>query len=482
MLNSAYVSYEESPFFQGLAERTGIDAEWQFPTPGSNATQAYTLMLTEEKLPHIIFTNQATAATSGYYELLQDGIIWDLTEYLPTYAPDLWELVNQPEYASVLAMMKAEDGRICIIPSFVEEDFNVTYMGPAVRKDWLDECGLQVPVTLEDWEKMLTTFKEKYGATYAAAKSYFSASYGLQSGTGAFSSLRGRWYLDAETDEVKFANVQPEWKEYLTFLNRWYEAGLIDPDSVSMDAEALRTKALNNEVGATFVPMSQLTNLVNDAEKEGTGAEWIGVSYPRTAPGAEVTYVQSRASYAGGTGAAITKACSEEQLILALQYVNYGFTEEGMKYWNYGVEGETYTVNGDGTISWTDLINNDEQGAGTALSKYTGVSASGITVQLANFVKAKNNQVSVDAVYEWVKDSVAPLYCVPTLQMTADETAAYTDPYNAIYSYVTEMSLKFLTGEESLDNFDKFVDKLYEMGLQGCIDIQNASYKRFAAK
>lgn len=480
LLNNAYVSYTESPFFQGLAERTGIDAEWQFPTPGSEATQAYNLMLTEKKLPDIIFTNQVNNAASGYKALLQDDLIWDLTDYLPTYAPDLWAVLNQPEYEYVLEGLKTEDGRIGFVPSFVEGDYNITYMGPVVRKDWLDECGLDIPVTLEDWEDMLTKFKEKYGAGYATAKSYFASSYGLQSGTGAFGGLMGRWFLD--NGEVKYSAIQPEWKEYVTIMNRWYENGLIDPDSVSMDNATLRAKAIKNEVGATFVPMSQLTNLINDAAAENTGAEWIGVGYPRTEAGAPTTWIQSQAKNSTGVGAAITKSCSEEKMIVALQYLNYGFTEEGMNYWNFGVEGETYTVDSEGNIAWTELITKDEQGTGTALSKYTGVSSSGITIQTSAFVKAKNHPVAGEAVYTWIENSTAREYYVPSLTMTEEETTAYADTYSAIASYVAEMALKFATGEESLDNFNAFLEKLDEMELPKCIEIQNAAYDRIAGK
>ena len=32
-----------------------------------------------------------------------------------------------------------------------------------LRKDWLDEQGMDVPVTYDDWTKMLRVFKDTYG-------------------------------------------------------------------------------------------------------------------------------------------------------------------------------------------------------------------------------------------------------------------------------------------------------------------------------
>ncbi len=38
------------------------------------------------------------------------------------------------------------------------------YAGLMIRKDWLDELGLEIPVTYDDWEIVLTKFKEEKGA------------------------------------------------------------------------------------------------------------------------------------------------------------------------------------------------------------------------------------------------------------------------------------------------------------------------------
>ena len=39
------------------------------------------------------------------------------------------------------------------------------FSGPILRKDWLDELGLEVPETIDEWENVLAQFKEKKGAT-----------------------------------------------------------------------------------------------------------------------------------------------------------------------------------------------------------------------------------------------------------------------------------------------------------------------------
>ena len=53
---------------------------------------------------------------------------------------------------------------------------------------------------------------------------------------------------------------------------------------------------------------------------------------------------------------------------------------------------------------------------------------------------------------------------------------------NAINTRVEEMAVKFLVGDESLDNFDAYVEEINGMGLQECLDIEQAALDRYMVK
>ena len=55
----------------------------------------------------------------------------------------------------------------------------------------------------------------------------------------------------------------------------------------------------------------------------------------------------------------------------------------------------------------------------------------------------------------------------------------YNDITTAMKTYVEEAALKFVTGDESLDNFDKFVKQLNEYGLPKVLEIMQAGYERY---
>ncbi|MBR2036118.1 MAG: hypothetical protein IKK03_08640 [Lachnospiraceae bacterium] len=472
--SAKYADRKDVPFYQGLIERTGIPIEWRTAVEGADANAAYNLLLQEEVLPSIMFNAYTISTVNTLYE---DGLIYDLTPYLEEYAPDFWAYMNDPANIADKNAITNEEGKFLMFPLIRENDTLITYIGPVIRQDWLDECGLKAPVTLEDWETVLTAFKEKYNATFSFRVRRYNYG-GFASGVDAFADLDMQLYVD--NGEVKLANAQPEWKEYLTVLNRWYDAGLIDPDFATNDDAAVRTKALNNQTGAIVTAMSQLTNYIADAEAENTGAVWVGCSYPRTAAGAPTKRIQTESTLVKATnGAVVTTSCTEEELIAAIQFLNYGYSEEGMMYWNFGEEGKTYEVAADGSIQFTDVITADEKGISEALKDYTGMYSVGIGIQMEAFQKAKNAQSSVEALAAWTDNTVARDYMTPPYSRTEEEQTKYTDIKAVLSTYVSEMALKFVTGEESLDNFDKFVEQLNAYKLPELLEIEQAAYDRY---
>lgn len=473
-LNSDYKSWEESPFHTGLSEKVGVKFEFKFPNEGQSSTDAYNLLMTEDVLPDVIFRAESN---SNLTELEADGVIYDLTPYLEEYAPDYWAAItSNPEiWRNVVNV----DGKVLGFWSIKDEP--VITGGPQIRKDWLDEQDLEMPVTMEDWEKVLTVFKEEYNATLGYAATFFNTAF-FASGAGAFQTSQCKYFID-DNGKVQAAVLQPEWIEYMKILNKWFEAGLIDNDSVTMDVASVRTKAANNQIGASWGALSQITNFNTDAEATGSGSEWVGAGYPRSAADAPTNWIEA-SGLVITSAACITTSCPEDKLITVIKALNYGYTEEGAMFWNFGEEGETYTINSAGEPEWTDLVLNDPQGLNGAATRYGGASSAPIGYQLATFTKMKNSQAAADAIDVWRDNTEAYDHYLQGLALTVDESAVYTDAQNALSTYISEMAQKFLMGTESLDddNIAKFYEQLKIMKIEECVAIQQAAYDRYLAK
>ena len=70
----------------------------------------------------------------------------------------------------------------------------------------------------------------------------------------------------------------------------------------------------------------------------------------------------------------------------------------------------------------------------------------------------------------------------PTMTMTEDETIAYGNLFTAIQTLVSENTIKFITGTKSMDEYDAFVQSLYDYGIEECIGYQQNALDRYNAR
>lgn len=477
-LSSAYTDFDDVPFIQGLEENTGINIEWESTPSGAESSTSYNLMLQEEDLPDIIMGG--VCAPEDIQELLEDGILQDISEYLPVYAPDYWAYINGDDETQIRnKRMVSVDGKVmCFIGARDQVDNNA-WSGLVIRQDWLDALGLEIPETLEEFETVARAFHEEYGAVITGRLSLMNNCGFVASAFGAFAGFDMQYYV--EDGEVKLANTQEEWKEFLTKVNEWYEEGLIDPNFSVSDKDSVRKMVAEESVGLIVAASGNMPDFWSDAEESGSGAEWVAIPGLAEEKGGVCHFSHAEYStWAGSVGSYITTACTEEELIAALQFLNYGYTEEGLMYWNFGTEGVSYEYDENGDPHFTELITEDPRGTAQARYDYTGTTdMATASLQMYAAVADAYSETFVQATEAWNSNTDYMDYILPTLVYTTDEDSRYTDLNSTLGTYISEMALKFVVGEESLDNFDGFVDTLYNMGLEELLEIQNNAYQRF---
>lgn len=237
-------SYKESPFHQNLAKESGVKLKWQFPTEGSDWNQAFNLMLSEKQLPDLIYYGWMGVAD----KYIKEGAIRDLTEDIEKKAPNYWKFLKEnPEFDRA---MKTDDGKYYMFGFFREQPYQASYMGPMIRQDWLKEQNLPMPEDIDDWTKTMEIFNKEYGAQLTFQTGW-RMSPGFAGAFGAHGSFDTRYFID-KSGQVQLAQAQPEWKNYMAWLNNLYNKNLIDPDFATIDDQGVKTKASQNKTGATI--------------------------------------------------------------------------------------------------------------------------------------------------------------------------------------------------------------------------------------
>lgn len=175
---------------------------------------------------------------------VQNDVIYALDEYIEQY-PELKNAFSPEEWATVTF-----DGKIYAIP---ETNTNDVEWGFAIRKDWLDVLGEDMPQTPDDFYRVLKRFKEEDPGNVGKENVVPLT----MEGAISFNGLAQAFGLGASVDDYVekdgklLAGMEQEGaKELITWLNRLYQEGLLDADYPSNKNETMISKIAAGHAGA----------------------------------------------------------------------------------------------------------------------------------------------------------------------------------------------------------------------------------------
>ncbi|MGG6312435.1 extracellular solute-binding protein [Paenibacillus macerans] len=469
-------THQDIPFFQKWQEKTGVPLEFTAP-PTGQVREALNVMLASGDLPDMIEYNFIGDFPGGPEKAIKDGYILRLNDLIDKYAPNLKKYLQ--ENPDIDKMVKTDSGSYYVFPFIRGDEYLRVFQGPIIRKDWLDELGLPVPETIDEWTATLLAFKEKKGAAAPlsmVSKPRFFNESGNGAFLGAFGVNRGFYQEDGA---IKFGPAEPGFKEYLRLFQDWYKEGLLDRNIATADTKALDSNIASGATGATIgnagggIGKWQPLVEANDPK-----AVLVAAPYPVLNKGDKPKFGQRNQGYASEGTVAITTAAKDPEL--AVRMLDYGYSEEGHMFFNFGEEGVSYEMV-DGYPKYTDLLmkNPDNLAPAQAISLYARGSYNGPFVQDKRYAEQFfARQTQRDAIEIW-KNTDAEKYQLPSITPTPEESSEYAAIMNDINTLVDEMTIKIILGEESVDQFESYVDKMKSLRLERAIEIQGAALERY---
>lgn len=348
------------------------------------------------------------------------------------------------------------------------------------RKDWLDELGLPVPETIDDWYITLKAFKEKKGASAPLSMPYSHISRGL---TGAW-GIGLPTYKDGDT--VKYGYAEPAYKDFLMTMNKWYKEGLLDKSFASIDGKSVDAKIINGNAGASFGwGQSGLYKWTSAARENNPDFELVGVPYPVMNKG-EISAYALRDPMVYFAGCAIGQQSKYKEL--AVKLLDYGFTKEGRERMIYGVEDDTFTIE-DGVYKYTDKIEKNSEGL-------TMAEAKNLYIRNDNNIPLLTSNLNLNAEVEetfalpelevavttWRNNEGDKSRLPTTLAPSIEDATEYGRILTDLNSYSQEMMLKFIVGETPFSEYDNYLAELEKRGLNRLLEIAQSSYDRYMAR
>ncbi len=487
-------SHDDIVPLEKAQEIVGVNIEWQHPPVGQEKEQ-FNLMVASGELPDIVEYSWNSVYPGGAEAAIEDGCIIELNDVIDQYMPNYKAYLEK--FPEVEKMVKTDTGKHYTIPyMYTATPFGMehqsisgrepafeTWMGFFMRKDLLDEYGLEVPVTLDDWYNVLSTFKANGIATPLSGtwtnilKSTFAVS--------AF-DIAHDMFVDADGKTVRYGRTEPGYKDFLAYMNKLYTEGLLDPDFAIIDGTTLKSKILNQELGAWCGATSTYMGVQYDqihADDPESKFYPIGVTNPKKTEDQVLLYRQADYPFRN-SGACITTSC--ENIEAAAKFLDFFWTDEGDMMVNWGIEGESYVRNEEGTPVFTDKLANPENGLSPtqAFAFYRRQNAP-IAMDHQTRLMSKGSYTtpeSVNALYVWEQTNGLGSSVLPPVTLLPEETTEYASKMTEIQTYADEMRIKFIMGETSLDEFDNYVKQIEAMGLEDVLAIQQAALDRYNAR
>lgn len=476
-VKTSFTSLGETPYAAELKKLSGIDIEFVHPNI-ENVTEAFNLMLADGNYPDIIDVKGASVE-----QYFADGVIIQLNDVIDQYMPNFKAYLEaNPE---IDKMIKAEDGTYYFIPMVMEDASMGNTYGAYVRQDWLDELGITMPETIEQWHDALVKIKDAKGVAPIVAATNNLLKYGAFLNAYCPDMSSDNFYNLDENGNVIFVPATDEYKEFLTTMAAWYKEGLINQDIASLNSSTIRAKIAADEGAVTlgFIGGSQ-QRITNEALKTNPNFNLVAVPTAAKEAGAEIKYASAnpQVTIANG-GKCISTKC--ENIEATARYLDFFFAEEGITLANFGIEGVSYTMV-DGVETYTDWILNNPDGLAVneAMAHYLTAYQQPVGIQKLNYLIGYYSAIPSAAAAPSVFASKGSVdFTMRSISHTLEESDELSTIQTELNTYVNECIVKFLLGTMDVETqWEEYITNLSKYRLEDALKIKQAAYERYMAR
>ena len=438
---SATISYE------ALEKATGVHIDFEMLAETSYE-ETLNLRMASQDYPDI-FSQSVASYQQKLEKAIDEDILIDFNDYLE-YAPDWANLLERNE--TYRENITNSDGSIAQIVNCTLG--KSTQMG-LIRGDWLEELGMDKPTTIDEMTEVLRAFKEKFGTTNALLINSdldSAAEFGFNFMAQGFKMLSFQ-LKEPGSNEVIAGIATDAYVEYLEYLHSLYAEGLITDDFVSTSKENGNWES-SFYSGACGVWQDDCKYADSSYAAMADDPNWDAV--PFAFSGEEFHMVS--VNPVGLTTTYVSTTCEEPEI--AVEFLNYGFTEEGRKLVNYGVEGETYTVDDQGDIAFTDLMMKNPDGYTFDQAQVLYLVSNWMpTEQDASYLKINYTEDAIEAIDLWSTAGDSTMTIPQAAQPGGDDMMEIFTMASDSLTYLSTVAPKVILGTATADDYRAAVEE-----------------------
>ncbi|WP_010271559.1 extracellular solute-binding protein [Paenibacillus senegalensis] len=456
---------------QEVEKRFNVDIDFEVIPIADYTTKVSLALNTGTNAPDVILYQSIRGENAS---LALNGAIVPISDY-SDWTPHFNARVQEFGLEDEVNATNLKDGKRYNLPSLYDKPF---YDGGLImRQDLLEKYNLEAPTTFDELYTVLKKFKDEHPDSYpltilAGPRVLYRMtmpSFGVSVGKNSSSGTNVlSWDYE---NEVYFPGaISEEYKQYMEFFHKLYAEGLLDPEMADpIDGDRWSQKLATGKSFATYAYYDQIGGVENAATEEGFKLQM----YPPLA-GPKGAHHQPKSSTGGGV--LFPKKTAErpdfERLVRTIDEIF--FSEEGAKLWALGVEGETYTMEGD-TIKYADEIVNSPNGIYKHMQLAYG-SGSDVTqlvwVNAREMTKYDENYAEINAAVAAMDNAIQSLPPTPMFDdMIAEEASSLQTPLADTFEIWADA---FLTGKKSLEtDWDQYVNEMKVLQIEKFTQLYN---------
>ncbi|WP_336630633.1 MULTISPECIES: ABC transporter substrate-binding protein [unclassified Microbacterium] len=407
----------------------------------------------------------------------------DFVQYMPNYLDKVEKWGLEPD----LDQLRQEDGKYYLFPGFREEP-RPEYSF-AVRSDIWQQLGLSLePATFDELRDQLETVKKAYPDLYPMTDrwsangpiegtlGFVAPNFGTAAGWGFGQGLT--W----DGDAFVYTGATDEYKDLVAFYASLVEDGLLDPEAITQDDDQAKQKVASGRALSVGTNNQEIITYRQTLKDLGTAGDLALIRVPAGPAGDYVAAGQRLVS-----GFMLSAKAKDKPYFKALlQFVDWlYYSDEGLEFAKWGVEGQTFTTDADGTRVLDPSITamGINPGAPKNLQADFGFSngvwmlVHGSTVDLDRSMLPEEALTFVEAMSTKEVMELPPP--APLSEIEREQVTLYQ---SALKDHVSQNTAAFILGQRPMSEWDAYVQELQGLNVTEYLSVMNEAQKRFAAR
>lgn len=463
-----------------LEDRTNVHVEW-IETSKEQFKDKASMMIAAGECPDMLFEG-GILSKLDYERYGDQGIFFDLMNYISKYGYYIKKVMD--ENPAMKVYITSSDNKVYFLPQ-VDPVYHMSLRNKYwINQKWLDNLGLKMPATTDEFYEVLKAFKTKdpnkngkadeipmtgsvrnFEDTASTILCAFVPA-GGDDNSGDTSLNNYEFILN---DKITFTANTPEFRDGLRYLRKLYVEGLYDPAAFSQKREQVMPLVDSgdaNRIGG--MASHHPGNFASTADtKNGRFLEFAvmpPIKGPKGFSSIPWHYDQGFVS-----AFAISKKCKTPEILF--KWADYFFSPEISVMSKIGFEGEHWVkpeagkaaINGQ-TAKYKQLVGQEIHKMNAILG-YSGAFKAGINEQFERGDGYNYEAVLYEATQ---KDEAAKVkrYPYSSISVPSADNIDFNESRKKIHGFVGEWVDRFILGNKDIEkDWDAYVKQLNDIGL-----------------